>query len=221
MLGLLGLLFVLGCGGSDGATVDPVGIYSTSYSRAQGSIVIGIQSNGTVNIAIDDDTAGFFHGSGTLTHDNTFSINCAGPVPAIATVTGTVSCTGSTRVITGSVTGNVAVNYSASYERPPNSAVFEGSYRGVFSEENGAWAGDVNAQGQMMTSWHFDPEEDIEAEGLITPTGFIHLTGLLGSQEPFNAVGVFRLTPEGYVVMGSWTRGSRSGHWSGGMFLPQ
>src|SRR4051794_6541751 len=92
-------LFATGCGGGSGSTPGggsssgATGIFRGAYNRAGGSISVGIDDNKAVDVAIVDDAAGTFIGTGTVA-GGSFPVTCNGTNNHVLTVTGKVPGSG-------------------------------------------------------------------------------------------------------------------------------
>ena len=222
---LLAAFLVLGgCAGNasfetTGGGGSFAGVYDATYSRASGTMTIGVDNAGSVSVAVVDDPAGFFSGVGSLNADNTFSVVCAGPGGATVTVTGTFAGSGAGRTASGTTSGAFTVAYTAPFGHALSQAIFAGHYEGFYGGgEAGLFSGDVDSGGHFTGTWTFTGRADTTISGNISSTGFCSFTGAAGGVTT-NLNGVFYLSPAGNAVLcrGNWDNSaSHVGFFEGG-----
>lgn len=219
------LAFIAGCGGSGSGTgSNPAafaGIYAVDYSRAGGSILIEVRADGRIDVAVNDDTAGYFSGSGTIGDNNSFNVVCSGAGAATVTISGNLTGSGAGRTASGTVTGTFNVAYSAPFVAEPNHSVFAGNYVGTFSGgETGTWEALVSSSGQMTgRALSGSGEIAFDISGQISGTGSATVTGVVTTPNgdiTTTYTGTFRLTPTNIVCSGSWSSSlGTTGSWEG------
>ena len=209
----------VGCGGSSSEErTDPTGLYQCAYDRLAGTLTIGINADGTVDVTVADGPADVYTGTAILTHNNTFSAQCLGLGGKTITVSGTVAGSGTGRTVNGTVAGEFTIHYTASFAHSPDHTIFENHYEAFFhGSSQGILSGDVDASGGFTGSMSIDQGATIPLTGDVSSTGFIELTGTSGGTT-YQFEGTMRLANQDQILMdGLWrTNLAGEGDWHGG-----
>jgi hypothetical protein len=167
-------------------------------------VMLTVTGMHSIEVSVDDITAGFFHGTGTL-QTNVFSVTCTKLGGETVTVTGTFSGAGTGRMAQGTITGAFTAAYTATFSRSPGIAPLVGHYMGSYTgQRQGSFMFDVlqngNVEGTLTDS---NTEIGVGAiTGSVNESGFISFT----SGGPTTATfirfnGVLRASPT--TVLGS------------------
>lgn len=148
------LLAVLlsGCAGSTNIVPEPPqnadfdGVYSVAYTRASGTITIGVRGN-QVTVTVDDD-AGFYTGTGVTNSRNEFSVTCTSEDGSAITVSGSLTNASSVRRVHGRAVGTISFEYTADFTALPVLSAYANHYQGD-STNNGPIRFDVAADGSV------------------------------------------------------------------------
>ncbi|MEZ0326291.1 MAG: hypothetical protein ACAH95_10325 [Fimbriimonas sp.] len=229
MLLLLSALIV-GCAGDAVILPDSTsggnafaGIYNTSYSRGvapAGTMVLGVHSNGSIDVAVSDNAEGFFSGTGVIDTNNSFFVNCQNVNAGTSIlVNGTLAGSGAGRTASGNVTGEFTFTYTASFAHDLSTGIFANHYEGFFGGgAQGTFMIDVNANGSITGMVHAGNNGDLPITGTVTNTGLVQMHAqLLGGQYSMDFVGAFSIHPDSVMGSGSWTDSAEhEGTWDAG-----
>ncbi|HSI73959.1 MAG TPA: hypothetical protein VK934_12350 [Fimbriimonas sp.] len=222
-----------GCAGD--ATIIPdqhtdspfVGVYSSNYTRGTligGQVTLAVTGMNSIEVSVDDNTAGFFHGTGVL-QTNVFSVNCTKLGGETVTVTGTFQGAGTGRMASGNVTGAFTTSYTATFSRSPGITPLVGHYEGFYNgQRQGIFMFDVYTDGHITGTLIDDNTQigsgaltgNVNGSGFISFTSgnpttatFITFNGVLrASQEAVLGSGGFR---DNQGMTGDWECGTSNG----------
>ncbi|MFN3730026.1 MAG: hypothetical protein ACK4XJ_09970 [Fimbriimonadaceae bacterium] len=220
----LALVITAGCGGNgsdNGSNAAAfAGSYATAYNRVGGTVLIQVHADGKIDIVVNDETAGFFSGTGTIGNNNSFNVTCSGAGAATVTISGNLTGSGAGRTANGTVAGTFNVPFSAPFTTEPNHSIFAGDYEGGFTGDGqGHWHATVNSSGQLTGQAMSDQFGTFSITGQLTATGSATISGT--AQGDIGTVtvtysGTFRLTPNNIVCSGGWTSSlGGNGAWEG------
>ncbi|MEZ0324506.1 MAG: hypothetical protein ACAH95_01250 [Fimbriimonas sp.] len=171
-------LVLAGCAGS-GSTPEEVGYagwYDAPIDRADSSIKVGVNLDGTVDVLLKDGVAGVYTGSVPLV-GNRFSAVCKGSDGQSIEVSGTLGGSGTSRMVSGSVTGEFSSHFLGAFTHPPQRSLFAATYSGWFRGKiSGRLYGRVDDRGRFEGAWEQEAGE-IALRGTASSNGFLRASG--------------------------------------------
>jgi hypothetical protein len=198
-------------------------VYTSNYTRGApvgGQVMITVTGMNSVEVSVDDVTAGFFHGTGTL-QTNVFSVSCTKMGGETVTVTGTFSGAGTGSQVSGNITGAFTANYTATYARAPGIAPLVGHYEGFYNGgRQGTFMFDVHQDGHVEGTL-MDNNTQIgngTIAGSVNNSGFISFTSGGPTTATFITFqGVLRASPTTVLGSGSFRDNQgMTGDWEAG-----
>lgn len=132
------ILGLPGCGGTIPSFDNPdAGIYEATFSRGGGKMTVSTGKNNSVTVAVADDAAGVFTGTGSLRSDESFSVTCRGPNDQSIVVTGTLQKSALSKKYVGKIQGSFTFTYDAPLALGNvDVTLFSGTYTGTVDMRN-------------------------------------------------------------------------------------
>lgn len=126
-----------GCGGFLSESSPETGIYQAVFTRGGGKMTVTVGKLSSVTLAIVDDSAGTFVGSGSLRSDESFSVTCKGPNDKSIVVTGTLQKSALSKKYVGKIQGSFSFTYDAPLAvGNVDVTMFAGNYTGTVDMRN-------------------------------------------------------------------------------------